>query len=52
MVCMLVASYLVAVKRGYAAGTFPGWGPVLRAAVAAVPLTPLEGGLHVAATIP
>jgi tripartite ATP-independent transporter DctM subunit len=37
MVCLLVASYLVAVKRGYAAGTFPGSGAVVRAAVAAVP---------------
>src|SRR5690349_13687790 len=37
MVCMLVAAYLVAVKRGYPAGTFPGWGGVLRAAAGAVP---------------
>jgi tripartite ATP-independent transporter DctM subunit len=26
--CMLLAAYLVAVKRKYAAGTFPGWGEV------------------------
>jgi len=28
MACMLVAAYLVAVHRGYPAGTFPGWGAV------------------------
>ncbi|MBS0294396.1 MAG: TRAP transporter large permease [Proteobacteria bacterium] len=37
MVCMLVAAYLVAVRRGYPAGFFPGWGGVLRASAAAVP---------------
>lgn len=37
MICMLVAAYLVAVHRGYPAGTFPGWSGVARAAVAAVP---------------
>lgn len=37
MICMLVAAYLVAVHRGYPAGTFPGWSGVWRAAVAAVP---------------
>jgi tripartite ATP-independent transporter DctM subunit len=26
--CMLLAAYLVAVKRKYSAGTFPGWGEV------------------------
>jgi len=36
-ICMLVAAYLVAVKRGYPAGTFPGWGEVLTALMAAVP---------------
>ncbi len=36
-VCLLVAAYLVAVKRGYPAGTFPGWGPVWRSAAAAIP---------------
>ena len=29
-VCMLVAAYFVAVKRGYPAGTFPGWRGVWR----------------------
>jgi tripartite ATP-independent transporter DctM subunit len=36
-ICMLVAAYLVAVKRGYPAGVFPGWGAVWRAAAAAIP---------------
>jgi tripartite ATP-independent transporter DctM subunit len=35
--CMLVAAYLVAVKRGYPAGSFPGWGAVARSAAAAAP---------------
>ena len=30
MVCMLVAAYAVAVKRGYPAGKFPGWRAVFR----------------------
>ena len=29
MICMLVAAYLVAIQRGYPAGTFPGWNAVL-----------------------
>jgi tripartite ATP-independent transporter DctM subunit len=37
MICMLVAAYLVAVARGYPAGTFPGWSGVVRAAAAAIP---------------
>ena len=37
MICMLVAAYLVAIRRGYPAGTFPGWAPVLRSFAAAVP---------------
>lgn len=37
MVCMLVAAYAVAVKRGYPAGKFPGWAEVLRSFVAALP---------------
>ncbi len=37
MTCMLAAAYLVAVKRGYPAGTFPGWNAVGRAAIAGVP---------------
>jgi tripartite ATP-independent transporter DctM subunit len=37
MLCMLAAAYLVAVKRGYPAGRFPGWSGVWRAAAAAVP---------------
>jgi tripartite ATP-independent transporter DctM subunit len=35
--CMLVAAYLVAIKRGYPAGTFQGWWPVVRSFAAAVP---------------
>jgi tripartite ATP-independent transporter DctM subunit len=35
--CMLVAAYAVAVKRGYPAGAFPGWGAVARALAAAAP---------------
>lgn len=35
--CMLVAAYLVAIKRGYPAGTFPGWDVVLRSGAAAIP---------------
>src|SRR4029453_9320916 len=37
MLCMLAAAYFVAVKRGYSAGTFPGWGAVGRASIAGVP---------------
>ncbi|MCK1710699.1 TRAP transporter large permease [Bradyrhizobium hipponense] len=37
MVCMLVAAYAVAVKRGYPAGKFPGWAEVLRSFAAALP---------------
>jgi tripartite ATP-independent transporter DctM subunit len=33
----LVAAYLVAVKRGYPAGTFPGWAIVARCFAAALP---------------
>ncbi|MCD0504428.1 TRAP transporter large permease [Bordetella petrii] len=36
-VCNLAAAYLVARKRGYPAGKFPGWGIVLRSMVAAAP---------------
>ncbi|APV51136.1 hypothetical protein BWI17_16460 [Betaproteobacteria bacterium GR16-43] len=36
-VCMLVAAYMVAVKRGYPAGVFPGWGAVWRSLAAATP---------------
>src|SRR6187399_3386587 len=35
--CMLVAAYLVAVRRGYPAGTFPGWSALWRSMAAAVP---------------
>jgi tripartite ATP-independent transporter DctM subunit len=35
--CMLAAAYLVAVKRGYPAGVFPGWSAVARSAAAATP---------------
>lgn len=44
-ICMLVAAYAVAVKRGYPAGTFPGWGAVLASFVGALP------GLFVAVII-
>jgi len=33
----LVAAYLVAIRRGYPAGTFPGWDAVSRSLAAAVP---------------
>jgi tripartite ATP-independent transporter DctM subunit len=36
-VCMLVAAYAVAVKRGYPAGVFPGWNAVWRSLAAAIP---------------
>jgi len=36
-ICMLVAAYAVAVKRGYPAGTFPGWNAVGVALAAAAP---------------
>jgi len=36
-VCMLVAAYAVAVKRGYPAGAFPGWPSIARAFAAALP---------------
>ena len=36
-VCLLVAAYLVAVKRGYPSGVFPGWSVVWRSAAAAIP---------------
>ena len=44
-ICMLVAAYLVAVKRGYPAGTFPGWHAVWLSLAAALP------GLAVVAVI-
>jgi tripartite ATP-independent transporter DctM subunit len=37
MGCMLAAAYLVAIKRGYPAGDFPGWAAVLRSFAAALP---------------
>jgi tripartite ATP-independent transporter DctM subunit len=43
--CMLVAAYFVAVKRGYPAGSFPGWNAVAVSLVAAIP------GLFVAVII-
>ena len=36
-ICNLVAAYAVAVKRGYPAGTFPGWAIVARTFAAALP---------------
>lgn len=36
-VCMLVAAYLVAIRRGYPSGIFPGWHPVACSAAAAFP---------------
>jgi tripartite ATP-independent transporter DctM subunit len=44
-ICMLVAAYLVAIKRGYPAGIFPGFDAVLRSGAAAIP------GLFVVAII-
>jgi tripartite ATP-independent transporter DctM subunit len=35
--CNLAAAYLVAVKRGYPAGTFPGWAVVARCFAASLP---------------
>jgi tripartite ATP-independent transporter DctM subunit len=35
--CNLIAAYLVAIKRGYPAGTFPGWDPVWRSLAGAAP---------------
>jgi tripartite ATP-independent transporter DctM subunit len=35
--CMLLAAYAVAVKRGYPAGAFPGWPAIGRATAAATP---------------
>jgi tripartite ATP-independent transporter DctM subunit len=35
--CMLLAAYLVAVRRGYPAGTFPGWPALWRSMLAAAP---------------
>src|SRR5215217_5417740 len=37
MICMLVAAYLVAIKRGYPAGTFPGWNAVWWSMLGALP---------------
>jgi len=45
MICMLVAAYLVAIKRGYPAGTFPGWNAVWWSMLGALP------GLFVVAII-
>ncbi|HVR60980.1 MAG TPA: TRAP transporter large permease [Polyangia bacterium] len=36
-VCNIVAAYLVAVKRGYPAGKFPGWNMVARTFAASIP---------------
>jgi tripartite ATP-independent transporter DctM subunit len=36
-ICNLVAAYLVAIKRGYPSGTFPGWNIVLHSLAAALP---------------
>ena len=36
-ICNLVAAYAVAIKRGYPAGTFPGWDIVLHSLAAALP---------------
>jgi tripartite ATP-independent transporter DctM subunit len=35
--CMLVAAYLVAIRRGYPAGAFPGWPAILRSGASAIP---------------
>jgi tripartite ATP-independent transporter DctM subunit len=36
-VCNLAAAYLVAIRRGYPAGVFPGWNAVWRSLAAALP---------------
>lgn len=36
-ICMMVAAYAVAVKRGYPAGVFPGWSAVATSLAAATP---------------
>ena len=36
-ICNLAAAYLVAIKRGYPAGIFPGWNAVWRSLAAAIP---------------
>jgi tripartite ATP-independent transporter DctM subunit len=36
-ICMLAAAYLVAIRRGYPAGVFPGMKAVIRSAAAAIP---------------
>ena len=36
-ICLLVAAYLVAIKRGYPAGVFAGWPAIWRSAAAAIP---------------
>ncbi len=36
-ICNLAAAYAVAIKRGYPAGTFPGWDIVVHSLAAAVP---------------
>lgn len=36
-ICNLAAAYLVAVKRGYPAGSFPGWTILLRSLAASLP---------------
>jgi len=36
-VCNITAAYLVAVKRGYPAGIFPGWPTVFRTFAASIP---------------
>lgn len=36
-ICNLIAAYVVAVKRGYPAGTFPGWAIVARSFAASLP---------------
>ncbi|MEZ5479722.1 MAG: TRAP transporter large permease [Thiolinea sp.] len=35
--CLAVVAYMVAVRRGYPAEAFPGWGAVVRAGLAALP---------------
>jgi tripartite ATP-independent transporter DctM subunit len=36
-VCLMIVAWLVAVRRGYPAGSFPGWRSFLSAAAAAIP---------------
>jgi tripartite ATP-independent transporter DctM subunit len=36
-ICLMIAAWAVARRRGYPRGTFPGWGPFMRAVAGALP---------------